>query len=452
MFDSLRETLERFSKNKYFVWVRAILRGLGQYILYAMIFWACADAISMSFHSYETAAVEKLPYPHVWEAATLVLFSVFILNSMLFIFAVFDSVMRKRFFASRGQNKSEEKTENEENPLPNLFLIEFGTLVLCCFLFPVWSAYDGVVALIPISLHLPQIVHRLIFTVVFALISFLLVLHVEKNVQGHWLQKQTDAYKRKGYVANQEVNRTAYRKRKFILQIIGYSIGYYIVACIFCYLIPTCYSLVEGILLLLREWAFFLIIGAVAFLIVGRAFWKRLKFYIRLQRLCKKYCFRIVEKKQFFLSLFHTGDSYHFAIKANGETYYCKMIATLRRKNRLRFLPDGSFKRISGVHLPTPQVMVQSRFAMGAIYIDSSHVDEREMFRFEREGRYAFDCKEGGRKILLLNPVPRRAMLGAATCEGADHGDKIGEYSVYGGSAFLNALKNDAFYFDKYEK
>ena len=89
---------------------------------------------------------------------------------------------------------------------------------------------------------------------------------------------------------------------------------------------------------------------------------------------------------------------------------------------------------------------------MGAVYIDSSHVDEREMFRFERERKYAFDCKEGGRKILILNPVPRRAMLGAATLEGADHGDRIGEYSVYGGSAFLNALKNDAFYFDKHEK
>lgn len=448
MFDELKDTLIKVRSSKYYPVARSVLRGLCLYLLFALIFLFAAEVILTSF--VEVHEVSTLPFLKVWRAAILILFFVLILNSVCFLFAVFDSETRRRFFSTRWQKK-EEADEEDPNPARNLYFVEFITLCLCCFLFPVWHAYDSVIAALPFSFQVPEIIDRLILTVLFSALAFFSVLHVGNKAESYWLKKQSDAYKKKGYVASNEVNKKAYGKLKFLLYAVGYFLGYYIVSGFTLYLVIILYSLLRSFLLILQEWTFFIVVGAIVFLFVGRKLLKRIKFYVRLVRLCKGYGFRIVEKKHPLLSLLFEGKSYQLAIQANGTVYYVRMIATLRKKNRLRFLPDGTFKRISGVHLPTPQVMVQSRFAMGAVYVDRSHVDEREMFRFERTGSYAFDCKEGGKKILLLNPVPSRAMLGAATLEGADHGDMIGEYSVYGGTAFLNALKNDAFYFDKHK-
>ena len=452
MLDDWRELIKKIQGNKYYAWFRAVLRGLALYVLYVIIYLFSVESILEAFATNDAVAI--LPYPKVWKAATLILFSILILNSLLFVFAVFNTKMRNRFFLSRWNQQKREKDVFSEDikAEPNLYFIEFGTIAVCSFLFPIWYAYDAFWAMLPFSVSLPDIVDRLILTAGFTLIAFVLVLRVGKNAQSHWLQKQNDAYKKRGYVAGDDVNKRAYKKSKFVWRIFLYFIAYSIVSGIFCYAVAISYSVASGMVLVLQEGIVFVIIGAIAFLIIGRSFWKRVKFYVRLRRLCDKFRFRIIEKKHPLLSILRLGSSYHLAIEANGTVYYCRMIATLRRKNRLRFLPDGTFKRIFGVHLPTPQVMVTSQFAMGAVYIDSSHVDEREIFRLEREGTYAFDCPKDGKKILLLNPVPRRTMLGAGTYEPADNGDMIGEYSVYGGTAFLNALKNDAFYFDKHKK
>ena len=449
MLDELKEFIVQIRKNKYYPIARSVLRGAFLYLFFAVLFGLAADSIVSSFKTLKE--VSTLPFPKAWQAALLIVFLVLILNSMCFLFAVFDAETRRRFLRQRWKSK-EEKGEEASESERNLYFVEFITLCLCCLIFPVWQAYDSVLAMLPFSVQLPEILDRLILTALFSAIAFFSVLHVGKKAEAHWLKKQTDAYKKKGYVASENVERKGYTKFKFLLYGAGLFIGYSIVAGISVYLTVVGYSVLRGVWLILHEWVFFAVIGAIIALIVGRKLLKRIKFYVRLVRLCKRYGFRIAEKKHPLLSLLFLGKSYHLAIQANGTVYYVRMISTLRKKNRLRFLPDGTFKRIAGFHLPTPQVMVQSRFAMGAVYIDRSHVDEREMFRFERTGTYSFDCKEGGKKILLLNPVPSRAMLGVATLEGADHGDMIGEYSIYGGSAFLNALKNDAFYFDKHKE
>jgi len=446
MFDNLSDSLVQFRKSKYYIWIRAVLRGICQYVFYALIFILAANNIVESRGFLKS----NHSYPQLWEAGYLILFSCLILNSSIYIFAIFDTVMRKRFFQSR---KEKSEIDPEEKTEPNLYMIEFGTLVVCCFLFPVWYAYDQTIAILPFSFDLPEIVDRLILTAFFALIAFFSVLRIGKHAQAYWLKRQQDAFKKRGYVAGEETNRSAYKKRKLILWMIGYAIGYGVVSALFPAFVPTALSLISGIALILREWMILVAIALILALIFGRTLWKRAKFLFRLKRLCRRHGFRIVEKNYPLLSIFHTGKSYHIAVEAHGKLFYCRMIASMRKKNmRLIFSRNGSFKRIFGLRLPTPAIMVQSRFAMGVTYIDSAPVEEREILRFQREGNYAFEGKKEGHKILLLNPVPSRAILGEGNRHNADNGDMIGEYSVYAGSAFLNALKNDAFYFIKETK
>ena len=65
--------------------------------------------------------------------------------------------------------------------------------------------------------------------------------------------------------------------------------------------------------------------------------------------------------------------------------------------------------------------------------------DELELFGFTSEIDYTFEAD--GEKILLLNPTPRRVLKKSDkhTAE-MDNGDKIGEYTVYTGNAFLRLI------------
>jgi len=447
-FDEIKGSLVKFKQSKYFPYVRSALRGILQYVFYAICFSLMASTFQEGFYNQTTT--ELLKYPAVWGTVATVLMAYFVLNSSLFTFAIFDSKERKRFLEARRKAQKEEDDEEEKRLVeeiqssPKEFWVEFGVLVGLCFLFPVWYGYRDVTAWITFAEHLPGIVHRLIVTLIFAVASFLILLRVPYSAQQHWLKKQTDAYNKKGYVASDSINKRSYTKFRLFLRLIGLLILYSIGASLICALIPIAFNALTVWIMLLQELSVLLVIAVIAALIIGRVLWKRLKFYFRLKRYVKKCGFRILEKKHFFLSMFHTGKSYNLAIESNRKIYYCKIIASFRRRNRLQFLKDGTLKRIFGLHLPTPQVMVQSRFAMGVVYIDSSHVDEREIFTVKRESKYTFDCKEGGRKILILNPVPTRVILGADTRKNADNGDRIGDYTVYTGGAFLRALKNDA--------
>ena len=298
--DELKELIVQIRKNKYYPIARSVLRGAFLYLFFAILFGLAADSIVSSFKTLKN--VSNLPFPKAWQAALLIVFLVLILNSMCFLFAVFDAETRRRFLQHRWKNKEENPEESAKSER-NLYFVEFITLCLCCLIFPVWQAYDSVLAMLPFSVQLPEILDRLILTVLFSAIAFFSVLHVGKKAEAHWLKKQTDAYKKRGYVANQNVERKGYTKFKFLLYCAGFFIGYSIVAGISVYLTVVGYSVLRGVWLILHEWVFFAVIGAIIVLIVGRKLLKRIKFYVRLLSLCKRYGFRIVEKNHPLLSL-----------------------------------------------------------------------------------------------------------------------------------------------------
>jgi hypothetical protein len=73
--------------------------------------------------------------------------------------------------------------------------------------------------------------------------------------------------------------------------------------------------------------------------------------------------------------------------------------------------------------------------------------DDREFARYARHFRYDFEAGEG-KKILLLNPVPRRAVYDEDGKKSElDNGSRIGErgeYTVYSGNAFLRLLRRES--------
>ncbi|MBE6600999.1 MAG: hypothetical protein E7637_00615 [Ruminococcaceae bacterium] len=442
----LTKWLENLKKKNFYPYLRAAWRGLFQYAFYAVCF--LNFAMQLEGGIFVHPSTQLLPHLKLWYLALLLLFAYLILYTTHFTFSVFDRVTRNVFMKSVTRDKDAEDVEGVREALvaSRSFWVEFLLPIGLCFLFPVWYGYNEVTELIPFAKNIPSVVHRLLITVVFAAVSFVVTVLAHSAAQNQWLEKPRAKLQERGYVSVEEVNRTAYTMPKLIIRLILLYILYSVGAALTVWLLGIGWSVLKSLWVILREGfviiAILLIVGAV-FL---RVIWKRLKFYVRLKHLCKQYGFRIVEHRGWLTSLFYAGKSYQLAVEANGKTYYCRMISSFRRKNRMQFFADGSFLRIFSLHIPTPAVAVTSRFAMGAVYVDRSHVDEREFLRIKRKGTYAFDCAENGKKILLINPVPKRVILGTNTLKEADNGDRIGDYAVYTGGAFLRALKNDAFY------
>ena len=190
---------------------------------------------------------------------------------------------------------------------------------------------------------------------------------------------------------------------------------------------------------------FWVALGMLFLLTFGLAIRKRLIFLLRLRTTCAKYGFRLVEMKHPILALFRDSKNYTFCLEANGQTYYCRLIASVKRSNKMIFLPDGTATRNLSFYIPSPMAVASGRFV--AMH-DRGNGDGREFARYAREFRYDFECGEG-QKVLLLNPVPRRAIYdhGDGHMAELDNGHRIGQnrdYMIFSGNAFLRLLKRQS--------
>ena len=439
---SFKGFYKRLEQTKPFPYVRAVLRGLVQYGYFAIVYSLIGTALNADF---QAVLYEYLPIPHVLLILFQILFSFLILNTAVVNFSLFDAVTRNRFFAS---STREEDAENEEKLREALmasrtFWIELGVMVAFCLIAPVRHGYNNIIALLPWAQKLPGIVHHVVIGTVFALALFVMMLSSRARAQRYWLEMPRHFGKLRGRVSVEETNRKHYRPIKLVWRLLGTGALYYLGVALLSALLPVAWSAVRVVWMLLRERFILILLGLLVAFLLWRVFWKRVRFYISLRKTCKTYGFRMIRNKFFFLSMLFTPKSYQFAVEAHGKTYCCRMIASLVRTNRMQFLEDGTYHTFLGFHVPMP---LASFNRYGAAMIDRGNGDNRELFAFQKTSTYAFECYPDAKKILILNPVARRVILGPNPMNEADNGDPIGEYLVYTGNAFLRALRNDSFF------
>jgi hypothetical protein len=70
---------------------------------------------------------------------------------------------------------------------------------------------------------------------------------------------------------------------------------------------------------------------------------------------------------------------------------------------------------------------------------DYGNGDDLELFGFTSEIDYTFEAD--GEKVILINPVPRRVRKQSGNLIGEmDNGDRMGDYTIYTGNAFLRYI------------
>ena len=106
-----------------------------------------------------------------------------------------------------------------------------------------------------------------------------------------------------------------------------------------------------------------------------------------------------------------------FSIVHCGTRYECKFIYSLRKYD----------------------TMVLTNYGEGSIVYDC-RLGQIHLFRRMTLFRYGFEGRSS--KILIILPTPKKVMHSESGRD-LDVGDKVGEYTVYTGTAFLNALERN---------
>ena len=186
------------------------------------------------------------------------------------------------------------------------------------------------------------------------------------------------------------------------------------------YIFPV---LMNYIGIILTSWKVLLflvcLILAFPFFRAMRALKKRRKFIKNLKKLCKEKKYKLSKIKKPYLSIFSPNKGEDFSVYIGKRRYSCKLIAATKYGTPLHIFPNA-----------TGCFLITIRFL------------RIELISYTKSFSYAYQAE--GKKILIVNPMPAMfcTNYGAKIVE-LDHGDNIGEFEVYGATAFLNALDRD---------
>ncbi len=409
------------------------LRGLLSYGIFSLMQAIVLPQFRVSFHETVEDMVK-------WEVLIMfaceLLLTLLMLNTVLGAFAIYNHRDREAFLAAHklGYDKAEERRAVLHS---KLFWTEVGSFALCLLLFGVSVNYTPVMRSFEITL--PSILPRAALTV-FYLSALIGLSHFSAiDARDYWLDLPRRLMKKSLAVSLNQKKKSAYSYWRMALRLIFSTLLYYVAGMIVTYVIVAGVSMAAGLMLLVvftpSLLAVILLVIAFFYLRTIRA---RIKLVKRLKAICKDRNFELLELKRPYRSIFRDAyNDYNIAVKVGERTFYCRLIACVNRGNKYTFnTDDETLIRARMIHMPKPRMVAVRGFVQTTNYGTG---DDLEIFGFTSEIDYTFEAD--GEKVILLNPVPRRVRKQSGTLIGEmDNGDRVGEYSIYTGNAFLRYI------------
>ena len=151
-----------------------------------------------------------------------------------------------------------------------------------------------------------------------------------------------------------------------------------------------------------------------------RAVLKRKSFIKKLKEYCQNNSLALSEIVKPYKSVLFDQEGFNFTVEKNGKKYDCKFVSTIFPGSPLALADSGA-----GI----------KHFLIRFIKIQISSYKKEFNFSFESENR----------KILLLVPTPKKVLVTVKNSKltEADAGEKLGDYTLYNATTFLNALDRD---------
>lgn len=447
MGDYFIELRRRITEHQYFFAWNAVIRAILMYTVFAVML----NLTLIQFEIYyKKNTAEYLKHPYEIGFLIAVLLIALVLNTVILSFAIFNRYEREGFLKEHKTIGFEKNKERKVLLKRADFWIEIAVLGFLFLIFPINFVYTYVgnaMNLIPGVHVIPTFIQRAVVYVCFLFGVFGLTLYSRLDVRTMWLQLPGQLRKSKLWKSQEIKERQSYSYVRLALRLGGYLLLYLGGIYAGSFVIPVILSLVKVVGMFSFEgWVWWIVFAFVA-LILFFTFRRRIVFIRNLKKTCKKFGFRVFDMRHPYLSIFHDGKKYTFGIEANGKIYYCRILASIKRSNKMILDDGGICTRRFSFHIPAPLMVRSGPFLQVA---DRGNGDDREFFHIDSKANYTFEIDREGSKILIINPVPKRVIR---KVEGysvdADNGDKIGDYQIFTGNAFLRSLKMESVAFDR---
>ncbi len=147
-----------------------------------------------------------------------------------------------------------------------------------------------------------------------------------------------------------------------------------------------------------------------------KALIKRASLVSKTKSICKENKYRLSTVKSPLASLFSPVRGESFTLTVNGETFSCKLLATKKASTPIILHEDGSGETLHSI-----------------TFVGIKWLERRKPFKFGYESKY--------RQILIINPSAKFICSEKnGTLTELDNGDSVGNYIIYSGTGFTNAL------------
>lgn len=437
VFSEWKEEWTKFRKSKYFPYVRTIART-------ALIYLICAIMVASTLNVLDSAFAKSASDYFDVETDLILLgidlvMTFLILNTVLLTFSMFSRSERQAFLENKPKeyNKKEERKKLIRSPY---FYVETATLILFFFILPCRNDVESLFVLWLGDNAPHAFLLRLIQGVLFAVPIYFINIFGHMDARTYWLELPERLAKGSIWKSMKYKKQKSYSYSRMILRLTLYF-GIYLLTAKFLPQVLLMFASLFGLMIFLLASAGVLaLIGTLLSANYLTALLRRRKFFKKLKKMCKREGHEILEIKHPYLSVFRETNDYTFALSANGQIYYARVISCINRGNYMVFNENGTFSRIRLFRIPLPRLGGVGRYVQ--IY-DRGTGDDRELFRVSSEVNYTFEAH--GKKLLILNPPARFVKIAShGSLKDADNGDHVEKYTIYASNSFLRALDRNA--------
>jgi hypothetical protein len=434
-WDTVKEYQAKLKSHKAYPYVKAALKGILVYFIFYII-------ISETLYQLHDTGMSNLDFPLDRVAGILlpIMYLFFILNTVILTFAVY-SRSNRLCFLEKYSSPTEEQLEQFDRFEFRQTLLQLASMTLCALLCPVDWFWFWMLQIPQLSFLTPFLTRVLWTALVFAL-GLYMTQFAAVDARKKWVELPSTLEGKQFWKSMQDKTSRSYSYWRMILRLVGYGLIYILLSPAVVAVIPILYTVLRVFLLITVQPWLLLLLFAFPIFEYAKALFRRAKFLRRLKKFAKKYGLGEVTVHHGFLSVLRDGrEGVQFTLTVKKQTYCCRMLASVNRSNSITLKENGQCVRRFSFHVPMP-TMVHGAFGQAMMVPQGSSM-ERELFHITSVSDYRFEAK--GKKILILNPVPRKGyrMLEGEHPIPLDNGDAIGEYTVYSGNAFLRTLERD---------
>ena len=410
----------------------AIVRGILSYACFGVM----QAIVLLNFRASFYKGVEDM----ISAPTTLLLFleiflSILMLNTVIGAFAVYNRLDREQFLKNDVALNYDRRAEGKQLWHSPVMWVEIGAFVLCLLLFGTSVKYSDALKILPVEL--PSIVPKAFLFLIHSLAVVLITHFSAMDARDYWLELPRRLMKKSLSESLNKKKNTNYSYWRLAERLLFAAVLYFVVASLLTTVLMVLLSVLGIVRFLVITPSIFAVLLVIVGLFYMRTILARRKLIRKLKAVCKDRGYELFDLKRPYRSIFRDNKKYTFGVNTGKKTYYCRLIACVNRGNKYTFSDDGTLTRVKMIHMPK---VVRLSSAGGYVQMaDYGTGDDLELFGFCSEIDYTFEAD--GEKILLLNPTPRRVrkLIDKRMSE-LDNGDKIGEYTVYTGNAFLRLI------------